>query len=104
MIIEGSATFVSDINRLKSGDAKSVKAFLRAICDYIRGISAIDQLVAIPLSNCFVFQECGETLEGHLAPEDKIFRISFEGFNLFVLIQGGNPKKCGFLALEVAAK
>lgn len=100
MIITGSQTFARDINRLKAKDAPWVKGYVSSICQYIRSIDTIDQLVALPLANCFVYEEGGKEIEQHLAPGDRIFRITFERFSLFIAIHGGNPITCSLLALE----
>lgn len=99
MIVEGTKSFVTSINRLGKSEAQKAKAFIRAFCTYLKTTNNVIEISNMPLSDFILFQEDDEDLKGQIGA-DSIYRVAFDNFDLFISISGKMPKKCTLLYLK----
>ncbi len=98
MIVQSTEGFVESLNKLPRGEAKTVKRFLRPLCDEIEKLAQGLPLTSIGLSNYLICEERGKALSAAIG-NDKIYGISFDLYYLAVAVLGKAPQICQLLTI-----
>ncbi len=102
MIVRQTEAFQDDINSISPSDFKRAMNFTGTIYKYLEKIESTKELLNIPFSDYYVYLIKGETVDQY-GPDFDTYRISFDGFNLLILITlKGNPKQCILSNFEVS--